>query len=265
MELFVKEFTANNYCDISICEENITRKTTVTAEHGFFEIAVPLSSGFRAVCNEKKTVCNIGEAFLFTCTDEYSFMPGSGKIIRFCFSSEIAADIKRILKNEQVFRRRSAPVSKGDISVLEALAKQTTDEILLKRTLFNLICDRIIPNQTQPDKKNLIPVWLSDTVNEMKINKNYTKGVPKMVELSGKTAEHLSRSMKKYYNVSPTDYINNLRMKNVSRLLLETDNPVIDICYENGYQNMSWFNTLFKKTFFMTPSQFREKFKNNVK
>ncbi|MGN1080619.1 MAG: helix-turn-helix transcriptional regulator, partial [Acutalibacteraceae bacterium] len=89
--------------------------------------------------------------------------------------------------------------------------------------------------------------------------------VPKMVELSGKTAEHLSRSMKKYYNVSPTDYINNLRMKNVSRLLLETDNPVVDICYENGYQNMSWFNTLFKKTFFMTPSQFREKFKNNVK
>ncbi|MGI8637813.1 MAG: helix-turn-helix domain-containing protein [Segetibacter sp.] len=41
-------------------------------------------------------------------------------------------------------------------------------------------------------------------------------------------------------------------------MLRETEQSIIDICYESGYKNPSNFNRLFKKQFNNNPLQYRK-------
>lgn len=54
-------------------------------------------------------------------------------------------------------------------------------------------------------------------------------------------------------------FLNNIRLTEVKRLLLESDLSISEIAYNTGYSNISHFNRIFKKEFEMSPSEFREK------
>lgn len=104
-----------------------------------------------------------------------------------------------------------------------------------------------------------IPVWLSHTCEQMKYIKNFCIGIPAMVEISGKTYEHLSRCMRKYYNTTVTEYINSLRLNYAANLLVNTDYSLTDIYLECGFNNPAYFSTCFKRTYALTPSAYRKK------
>lgn len=57
-----------------------------------------------------------------------------------------------------------------------------------------------------------IPFWLMDSYKQIQKPENFVKGIDRMIELSGKSPEHLSRSLKKYYNISPSQLISNLKL-----------------------------------------------------
>lgn len=104
-----------------------------------------------------------------------------------------------------------------------------------------------------------LPDWLERTCAKMKMRENFSLGIDKMIELSEKTAEHLSRSTKKYLGVTPSEYINNLRLNFAANQLLTTSNSVLDICFDCGFENTVYFHKKFKEKFKMTPMQFRKK------
>ena len=111
-------------------------------------------------------------------------------------------------------------------------------------------------------KQSDIPQWLMFLSEEMKKPENFIAGTDKMVELCGKSKEHLSRNIKKHFGVTLSEYINNLRINYAANLLLNTNMPVLDICFECGFQNMSWFYSVFEKKFGISPGGFK---KNNSK
>ena len=109
-------------------------------------------------------------------------------------------------------------------------------------------------------KQNEIPQWLMFLSEKMKKPENFTAGADKMTELSGRSREHLSRNVKKHFGITLSEYINNLRINYAANLLLNTNKPVLDICFECGFQNMSWFYNVFENRFGISPGVFR---KNN--
>ena len=54
-------------------------------------------------------------------------------------------------------------------------------------------------------------------------------------------------------------FLNNIRLTEVKRLLLDSDLSISEIAYNTGYSNISHFNRIFKKEFEMSPSEFRER------
>ncbi len=73
----------------------------------------------------------------------------------------------------------------------------------------------------------------------------------------------LSRSyfMKYFKNTMGTsfiEYLNEYRLTMASRLLLSSDSSILDIASEVGFDNLSYFNRLFKKRFGTTPSNYRK-------
>ncbi len=106
-----------------------------------------------------------------------------------------------------------------------------------------------------------VPAWLSSLTDKMKKPENFCDGIEKMVSLSGKSREHICRSFKKYYSITVTDYINDLKINYASNLLMNTNKPIIDICFECGFQSMSYFYRVFKQKQGETPSTFRQSYK----
>ena len=68
--------------------------------------------------------------------------------------------------------------------------------------------------------------------------------------------------IKQYYGKTIPDYINDLRLNYWANSLLTSDTPIIDICYECGFENVGWAYTLFKKKYGMSTLKYR---KNNYK
>lgn len=72
------------------------------------------------------------------------------------------------------------------------------------------------------------------------------------------TPEHVSRMYKKQTGVSLTDYINMYRIEKAKALLEETESSVSEIAVKVGYDNFTYFSTLFKKYVGITPNQYRK-------
>lgn len=65
------------------------------------------------------------------------------------------------------------------------------------------------------------------------------------------------RYFKKRTQKTFTAYVNNLRIAHASKLLIETDLSITQICFECGYNNLSYFNRQFHKFKEMQPKEFR--------
>ena len=108
------------------------------------------------------------------------------------------------------------------------------------------------------EDKVKIPLWLEITVEKMKKPENFVKGIQRMYEISGKSREHLSRSLKKDYNTTIQDFVNTLRLEYCINLLSHSNLSVTDICFECGFENVSWFYKVFEKKYGTSPSKYRK-------
>lgn len=56
-----------------------------------------------------------------------------------------------------------------------------------------------------------------------------------------------------------SDYVNEIRIANACRLLIDTDKPVARIAFDSGFESLSYFNRVFLKKKKMRPKNFRKK------
>ena len=104
-----------------------------------------------------------------------------------------------------------------------------------------------------------VPEWLRTLCNEAGKKEHFTQGTAALVGLSGKSHAYVCRMFRKYLAMSPTEYINELRMAYAENLLLNTDMEIVDISLEIGLDNVSYFYDLFKRRHnLMTPHVYRQ-------
>ncbi len=82
-----------------------------------------------------------------------------------------------------------------------------------------------------------------------------------LAEAVGVSRTHLYRRMKNRLDVSPSDYIRNIRLKKACELLKNDDLDITQISYALGFSSQSQFSTTFKRFMGMTPSEYRSKHK----
>jgi len=114
------------------------------------------------------------------------------------------------------------------------------------------------------EEKTEIPLWLEFAYEKIKRPENFIAGVERFVKLSGKSREHLSRTLKQYYNVTPTEYITELRLEYAVNLMRSSNLSVTDICYECGFLNLSWFYKIFEARFGKSPAKYKRELKTQA-
>lgn len=68
------------------------------------------------------------------------------------------------------------------------------------------------------------------------------------------------RFFKKNIKKTYFDFLQDLRISHACKLLTNSDKPIMEICYESGYNSWAHFSKQFKNVKEMTPSQYRKEF-----
>jgi len=94
------------------------------------------------------------------------------------------------------------------------------------------------------------------------INENYSKPISlkDAAKLVNMTEVSFSRFIKKRTGSTFIDSLNEIRLGNASRMLIDTTHSIAEISYKCGFNNISNFNRLFKRKKKCTPKEFRENF-----
>ena len=108
-----------------------------------------------------------------------------------------------------------------------------------------------------------VPEWLTSTVEKTRSEMRFAEGISGMVEISGKTREHLTRSLKKYFGKSPSEFINELRLNYIANMLRNSNHKILDIIYGSGFNTVSHASTLFFKQYGVSMSDYRKGSKPN--
>ncbi len=97
------------------------------------------------------------------------------------------------------------------------------------------------------------------------ISENYSENisVQDAADVCFYSKSHFMKFFKSAIGESFTSYLSGYRLKIASQLLVSTSDSVLDIAGKTGFDNLSYFNRLFKARFGVTPLQYR-KGKNNI-
>ncbi|PTX95811.1 AraC family transcriptional regulator [Opitutus sp. ER46] len=104
-----------------------------------------------------------------------------------------------------------------------------------------------------------LPDWLEQACAEMQQPDQLAGGVATFVRLAGRGAEHVARTCRRYLGLTPTAYVNSLRMEHAARELRLGAKPIVEICLECGFSNLAHFYTLFRAAQGDTPRRYRQR------
>ncbi len=76
----------------------------------------------------------------------------------------------------------------------------------------------------------------------------------------GLSESHFMKLFKNTMGTSFMEYLRDYRLTIASRLLLSSDDSILIIAEECGFENLSYFNRSFKKRFAMTPREYRKEY-----
>lgn len=91
------------------------------------------------------------------------------------------------------------------------------------------------------------------------ISDNYESEInlQNVADIACMTTNSFCRFFKKMTNKSFTQFLNEVRVRNASRLLVQEDLPVTDVCYRVGYRSITNFYRQFKQIMGCTPKDYR--------
>lgn len=78
-------------------------------------------------------------------------------------------------------------------------------------------------------------------------------------EMFHTSSSYIARMFKKYTDTNFSSYLNDLRIKEATKLLKETDLSIKEVCYKIGYNNLNYFYKMFKKNVGVTPTIYKGK------
>lgn len=114
------------------------------------------------------------------------------------------------------------------------------------------------------DQSVAMPVWLNEAMIAAEKPEVFRDGASGLVAQCGKAHAHVARTMQASLGMTPSDFVNGLRMDYAARQLRGTPDSLSEIAEEIGIQNMSHFHRLFRTRFGMTPRQYRVKHQKGV-
>ncbi|MDQ0918870.1 helix-turn-helix domain-containing protein [Paenibacillus sp. V4I5] len=142
---------------------------------------------------------------------------------------------------------------------------ETLDEI---QTMMKLFCFRIV-DMIEENKTSLAALKNSKVIEEVKqyLEQHYhdpNLSLEIVSDQVGLTSGYIGKMFKSMVGTSFNDHVTHIRMEHAKSLLAGTSDTVAQIGEQVGIYNVSYFSTVFKKKYGVTPSRYREQNQKNA-
>ncbi len=130
--------------------------------------------------------------------------------------------------------------------------------LAIKGNLYLLLFNLVTLYEEKIDassKKNIDK--LKPVIKHVELHYSEPTTVADMADIAGFSESHFMRFFKETFGVSFITYLNDYRLSMAARLLLSTEENILDISQEVGFDNLSHFNRQFKKKYNKTPKEYR--------
>ncbi|MGD6977356.1 helix-turn-helix transcriptional regulator [Bacillus altitudinis] len=172
--------------------------------------------------------------------------------------------LNRLFKmNERVFARKSSPIHRSITKQLTVQYEESLmNHFLLKSKALEFLSHCV--NNTIGIEVAHCPDSRVRKIKK-KIDSSYhlPLQVNRLAEEFGIPTIVLQKQFKQYYGYTVYHYIQKRRMDAAMEALLNTDQSVLDIAMEVGYDNPSKFAAVFKRNFNETPLNYRKKYRQS--
>ena len=137
-----------------------------------------------------------------------------------------------------------------------AIELQTEDRALVRIEQFLLtLLTRVVDAAFDPTSS--APAWLAAACLAARDPAVFRRGAAGLVEASRRGHEHVCRTAQRHLGMSPTDYVNRIRMEHAAMLLGEGRQSIESVAADCGIANLSYFYRLFRQHYGTTPLAYK--------
>ena len=154
-------------------------------------------------------------------------------------------------------RVTGAPKDVLNRQLLQAQSTQCPDDYRKMAQFIASYVKRLYVSSTEKFQRAPIH-WAVEAAAEY-INRNFEKNITlkEVAKLYFINEKYLGHIFQKQIGVSFSTYLNNTRLERAKKLLASTNDSVITVSVACGYQNVTYFNRIFKKHIGKTPMCYR--------
>ena len=133
---------------------------------------------------------------------------------------------------------------------------QTAHRSLARIEEFLLVLTNRVANTTGGVDRNA-PRWFAEACSAAQSQDVFRKGAAGFVAAAGRSHEHVCRTCKAVTGLTPSEYINQVRIEYAAHLLRSDEQPILDVANACGFDNSSYFYRLFQNQYGTTPRRYR--------
>lgn len=140
-------------------------------------------------------------------------------------------------------------------------------QLLLKSILFRLIFIIISHKENIEITNNIQTKSLEKLKYILKyVEENYNKHITieEISKLTFYSKSHFMKFFKSHIGTGFIDYLNNYRLMMAEQMIKTSDLSITEIAQINGFDNISYFNRIFKKKYNKSPSKLRKNVKEQI-
>lgn len=242
--------------------------------HDFYEFLLMLDGEIIHNVNSVQQILSKGDLVFIRPDDYHAFFQhgeackylnlGFSKSTMVHFCNFIGLD----LETDKIYTTKNPPIKKLSTYQLESFLKKVdplkyafatnyekTINIEFKQVLFNMLSLFVKEHKESISAQE--PKWLTILMEEMHLPKYFSKGVSEMMHLTGFSSEYIARTFKKHYKMTPIQFLTNVRMNYASNLLKYSNEEIVIISENCGFDSLSHFYRVFKKYKGISPAKYR--------
>lgn len=245
------------------------RPPVLSHSHDFFELLIVQQGRLHHWINGVEEVLEAGHMVFIRPTDAHALqaVPMSGaRILNVMFRTQSAAHL--LERYFETFGGRffwqTGPLPmtlrlhgsqrERAVNMLLTLDTARRDLARIELVLLSIMTHALDAGEVINDRA---PAWLLQACRAAREPMVFRQGAEGFLRAAGRSQEHVCRQARRHLGLSPTQYVNRIRIQHAAMLLAGTDRTLPDIAADCGFENLSWFHRLFREQYGTTPRGYR--------